>query len=188
MSRKLMLACAALACGFAANAVYAERQPPGVGSVAPDFEARDLLTNEKIRLSAQQGKLVFLTFWATWCPPCRQELPILENVQKKLGKPRAAVLAVSFQERDEALHEVKKMAKATGWQLTLLRDPSGHIAEQYAIKAIPHLFIIGRDGKILAVHSGYGERSEEHTSELQSHSDLVCRLLLEKKKRETPKS
>lgn len=127
--------------------------------MAPDFTARSLVTGEKARLSEQQGKLVILTFWASWCAPCRKELPYLENVQRKLGKEKVMVYAVSFQEHEESLYEVRKMAKATGWQLTLLGDPNGRIAAQYAISSIPHLFIIGRDGRILAVHAGYGEGS-----------------------------
>lgn len=148
-----------LCCCVWPGLVHAAGTSPAVGAVAPDFTARNLVTGEKVHLSAEQGKLVFLTFWASWCPPCRRELPILENVQKKLGKDKVMVYAVSFRDREEALHEIRKQAKAKDWQISLLEDSSGRIAERYGIEAIPHLFIIGRDGKILAIHTGYGEGS-----------------------------
>jgi thiol-disulfide isomerase/thioredoxin len=64
--------------------------PPRRGPAALQ-NARDIVSNNRVRLSEAQGKLVFVTFWATWCAACRSELPILENVQKKLGKDKAAV-------------------------------------------------------------------------------------------------
>jgi peroxiredoxin len=139
--------------------VHAAGASPAVGAIAPDFTAKNLVTGEKVRLSSEQGKLVFLTFWASWCPPCRQELPILENVQRKLGKDKIMVYAVSFRDREESLYQIRKLAKAKDWQISLLEDANGRIADHYGIEAIPHLFIIGRDGKILAVHTGYGKGS-----------------------------
>ena len=127
------------------------------GESAPDFTTKKLLTRDAVTLSGQQGKLVFLTFWASWCPPCRKELPILENVQRTLGAERAVVYAVSFKETDETA--VRRWARAGALQLTLLEDDSGQVARKYDIHAIPHLFIIGRDGKILKVHTGYGPGS-----------------------------
>jgi peroxiredoxin len=143
-----------------ASATLATDAGPGVGDVAPDFTARNLLTREPVTLSQQQGKLVFLTFFASWCPPCRKEVPILEGVQRKLGKERAAVIAVGFRENNEQV--VRKWAHDNNLQLSVLEDSSGHIAKQYGVHAIPHLYIISRDGHILHVHTGYGPDSLEH--------------------------
>jgi peroxiredoxin len=148
-----------LVCCVLTAPVYAAQESLAVGSIAPDFTSKNLVTGDTVRLSSAHGKLVFLTFWASWCPPCRQELPILENVQKKLGKDKVMVYAVSFREPVNSQLEVKRLARSTAWQITLLADPNGRIAGQYGISAIPHLFIIGRDGKILAVHTGYGDGS-----------------------------
>src|SRR5579871_4115728 len=60
-------------------AAVATRDGPSVGSLAPDFTATSYVTGERVRLSEQRGKLVILTFWATWCGPCRKELPNLES-------------------------------------------------------------------------------------------------------------
>jgi peroxiredoxin len=154
--RQVLAAC--VACCVWALAAHAARESPAPGSLAPDFTARDIVSNNRVRLSEAQGKLVFVTFWATWCAACRSELPILENVQKKLGKDKAAVYAVSFQETASP-RGLRDFVKEHNWQLTLLEDPNGRIAQQYGITAIPHLFIIGRDRRILAVHTGYGEDS-----------------------------
>jgi peroxiredoxin len=140
-----------------APVAFAADEHPGVGDAAPDFTAKNLLTRDKVTLSQLQGKLVFLTFWASWCAPCRKEVPVLERVQRKLGKERVAVLAVSFRDNNE--QQLVKWARDNGLQLTLLSDWNGRIARQYGVQAIPHLYIIGRDGRILHVHTGYGEGS-----------------------------
>jgi peroxiredoxin len=130
-----------------------------VGTLAPDFTATSVVTDAKTRLSQQRGKVVILTFWATWCAPCREELPNLEGIQEKAGKDQLVVLAVTFRDADETMRYLRKSAKKAHWKLTLLNDPNGRIADSYGISSIPHLFLIGRDGTILAAHSGFGEDS-----------------------------
>ena len=67
---------------------------PEIGALAPDFTAENYVTGEKVRLSAQQGKITVVMFWATWCAPCREELPNLEKLQRYLGKEKIAVLGL----------------------------------------------------------------------------------------------
>lgn len=155
--RLLLCTCALLGLATIARipAVAAEGLTgPAVGSFAPDFKARNAITGDEIPLSGQRGKVVVLTFWATWCGPCRLELPVLENVQRIAGKDNLTVLAVSFKENSEAWTGLKR--KAGQWQITLLEDHNGWIARRYAISSIPHLFILDRAGKVLANHVGYG--------------------------------
>jgi thiol-disulfide isomerase/thioredoxin len=130
---------------------------PTVGSIAPDFKARNLLTGEKIPLSGQRGKVVILTFWASWCAPCRRELPILEKAQEVVGKDKLTVFAVSYRENPNAARAIRQMASSL--QINLVEDSNGWIAGRYTISSIPHLFIIGRDGTVLANHIGYGDRT-----------------------------
>jgi len=137
--------------------VTAASTGPAVGSVAPDFKAHNAVTRETIPLSSQRGKVVILTFWASWCGPCRRELPILEKAQEVVGKDKLTVFAVSFRETPEAQAALKTLASA--WQINVIDDRNGWIAGHYAISSIPNLFIIGRDGKVLANHIGYGDRS-----------------------------
>jgi thiol-disulfide isomerase/thioredoxin len=154
------LVCAAAALALAASLAWAEKsKSPAVGTTAPDFTAYDYVTGAKTRLSAQHGKVVILTFWATWCSPCRQELPNLEGIQEKVGKDQLVVLAVNFQDSDDTISYLKKSAKKAAWKISMLLDTNGSIAGKYGIDSIPHLFLIGRDGNIAAAHSGFGDGS-----------------------------
>jgi thiol-disulfide isomerase/thioredoxin len=102
---------------------------------------------------------VVLTFWATWCAPCRKEVPILENLQGKVGKDRLVVYAVPFEQTSETYSALVRLFRS--WKITLIDDRSGEIARHYGIHSIPHLFLIGRDGRIAAEHLGYGEGTVE---------------------------
>jgi thiol-disulfide isomerase/thioredoxin len=154
---------AVLATSVVATCACAGSPPPKapeVGAIAPDFTTKELMTGQAVHLSDQRGKLVFLSFWATWCAPCRKELPILNNVQKFVADRGGVVYAVSFAERASTF-DLKQVFRTAGWQLKPLMDPGGKIAALYGIRTIPHLFIIGRDGKILAVNTGYGDSSPD---------------------------
>jgi len=147
-----------------ATCISAASTGPAVGSIAPDFKTRNLVTGERVPLSSQRGKVVVVSFWATWCAPCRKELPILEGTQKLVGKEKLTVFAVSYKDKDAARAIVKQ---ASTWQINLVDDSNGWIAGRYSISSIPHMFIIGRDGTILANHVGYGERTlEEFVTEI----------------------
>jgi peroxiredoxin len=152
---------------YTTTALAASSGPP-VESMAPDFKAHNLLTGETIPLSSQRGKVVILTFWASWCGPCCRELPNLEKAQQLVGKDRLTVFAVSYRENPQATRQIKKLAST--WQINVIDDPRGSIAGQYDISSIPHLFIIGRDGKVLANHIGYGDRSLEDLLDDLNHA------------------
>ncbi len=130
-----------LACLSTATSAAKEFAGPAVGSMAPDFKAHNLLTGENTTLRSQGGKVVILTFWASWCAPCRRELPNLERAQRFLGKDKLTVFAVSFKENSGAVRAIKKLASE--WQISMIDDYNGSIASRYAISAIPHLFIVG---------------------------------------------
>jgi thiol-disulfide isomerase/thioredoxin len=157
MRRQYFPLVACLLCSSYAINVTAASTGPAVGSVAPDFKAHNAVTRETSLLSSQRGKVVILTFWASWCGPCRRELPILERALQVVGKDKLTVFAVSFRETPEAAAALRKLAST--WQINVIEDRNGWIAGHYAIASIPHLFIIGRDGKVLANHVGYGDRS-----------------------------
>jgi thiol-disulfide isomerase/thioredoxin len=154
---KYWLLAAFLVCHGSIPDVSAATSGPQVGSTAPEFVTKNLVTGETVDLNAQRGKLVILTFWATWCAPCRRELPILERAQEYLGKDRLLVLAVNFRDSDDAQRSLRRFAKS--WRISVLRDAGGRIASSYNIKAIPHLFMIDGDGKVVANHTGYGDKS-----------------------------
>src|SRR5258708_34000038 len=92
-----------------AASVNAEPTGPAVGTIAPDFKVHNLVTGEDVALSSQHGKVVILTFWASWCPPCKRELPILENAQRAVGKAKLVVFAVSHRDTEAALTATRKL-------------------------------------------------------------------------------
>jgi peroxiredoxin len=147
---------AILLCVHAMSAV-AESSGPAVGAVAPDFKVHNIVTGEEASLSSQRGKIVIVTFWASWCTPCKRELPILEGAQRAVGKDKLVVFAVSYRDTEAAMDAIKK--PAASWQINLMRDHNGRVASLYSVSKIPHLFMIGRDGKVVANHVGYGDRT-----------------------------
>jgi thiol-disulfide isomerase/thioredoxin len=158
MKKTLFSLLACITC-FPYTAVVASQTGPAIGSIAPDFKARNLVTGEVSLLSSQRGKIVILTFWASWCAPCRRELPNLEKAQLVVGKDRLTVFAVSFKESPDAERQLKRLAST--WHINVIQDSSGWIAGHYDITSVPHLFLIDREGKVVANHVGYGDRSLE---------------------------
>lgn len=125
---------------------------PGVGDLAPD-EFGKTIKGETPRLADYAGKVLVVSFWATWCGYCLKELPILEGIQQT-GKGQVEVIAVNQESRDEFRGIERALRKLT---MKLTYDPDEKGAKAYGVKGIPHLVIIGRDGKIIEVHRGYGE-------------------------------
>lgn len=126
---------------------------PKVGDRAPDDFGRTL-SGERPKLAEYAGKVVVLSFWASWCTYCLKELPVLENLQR-LGKGQLQVIAVNQQPRDEFRAIERHMR--TAMKIKLTYDPEETGAQAYGVSGIPHLVIIGRDGKIVKVQRGYGE-------------------------------
>lgn len=110
-----------------------------------------------VKLGDYRGKVVIITFWASWCSPCRKELPILGGIQRQATRERLVVFAVDWEEDEERFWEIERAFASDHVNLTLLSDENGYIGRQYGVNAIPHMVIIGRDGRIAAIHIGYGE-------------------------------
>jgi peroxiredoxin len=121
------------------------------GKLAANFKLKDLNGNE-ISLASLHGKVVFLNIWATWCAPCREEMPSIESLYNDF-KPKKdfVVLAVS-QDTDSAA--VAPFVKQNHFKFTVLLDPRNEVGEHYDVNGIPETFIIGRDGRIVAHHVG----------------------------------
>ena len=128
---------------------------PQVGDAPPVDDLGKAASGNRIHLSDYRGKIVIVSFWASWCGPCRKELPVLAAIQKSGTRDKIAVFAVNWQESRERFLQIKHVLKTES--LTLVSDESGHYGKKYAVDGIPHMVIIGRDGRIAAVHVGYGE-------------------------------
>ena len=132
----------------------ARAEPPGPGDVPPALLGWSY-DGDKVSVPDYAGKAVIVTFWATWCPYCIKELPILENVQNRAGKDRIAVIAVNTESR-EVFKRAARLMNAS-MHLTLVRDVDGDAQKAYGVKGLPHMVIIGRDGRIVKVWHGYAE-------------------------------
>lgn len=117
------------------------------GKTAPDFVAQDL-QGQAVRLSAQRGKVVFLNFWTTWCPPCRMEMPAMEALSKKFAAEDFVMLAIS--EDDGGAPVVKKFADEMKLTFPILTSPTGEIGRSFGVFGYPETFLIDREGKQVA--------------------------------------
>jgi thiol-disulfide isomerase/thioredoxin len=127
-----------------------------VGSQPHDELGRDI-ANGPVRLGDHRGKVVIVSFWASWCEPCMKELPVLAGVARRVGPEHMKIIAINFQDDGKRFRMVVDILK--DYPITMLRDASGKAARRYEVRAIPRMIIIGRDGKVASDHTGYGESS-----------------------------
>jgi len=135
----------------------------GVGDTVPPFLGKDT-NGEEVNVPDFAGKIVVISFWASWCEPCLKELPILENIQNHLGKGKVEVVAVNYKEDSRQFHKIKK--KLADLNLTLTHDRRGSISKKYGVEAIPHLFVLDKMGKLAYQHRGYSEETVEKVVEI----------------------
>jgi thiol-disulfide isomerase/thioredoxin len=139
--------------------------PPG--EVPPPFDARTS-DGGALSLVGLRGRVVLLTFWATWCAPCREELPRLDRVHRGLAGEGLRVVAVNVREEREAVAEY---GRTLGLTLPLVVDPQGAIQLAYGVIALPTTFVIARDGRTVARAIGPRDWST-------SQSNALIRALL----------
>jgi peroxiredoxin len=118
------------------------------GSQPPDFNAKDI-TGQAVTLSDLKGKVVLLDFWATWCPPCRVEVPNLLEIYRKFKDEDFVLISVSL---DRDLQAARKFIrdKEMDWVHIIDLEAGREIATLYQVEYIPSIFVIGRKGKIEA--------------------------------------
>jgi peroxiredoxin len=123
---------------------------PAEPIAAADFELVDL-AGHVVRLSDLRGRVVLLNFWATWCAPCREEMPALGTLAGELGPRGLAVLGVNYKESKPGIE-----AFVREWKLAIpvLLDKEGHVAERYQVYALPATFIVNRRGMVIGTVLG----------------------------------
>ena len=158
---RLLLAAVFLAAGLAASsgAVVASDYSliPKLQEIkdhpaAPDFTLPDA-GGAKRSLKDYRGKVVFLAFWATWCPYCREEIPAMESVYKEYKDKGLEIVAVSIKDKREDTLAFVKKNKLT---YPVLMDPEGEIGSLYGAYATPTVYLIDRNGQVLARMWGPG--------------------------------
>ncbi len=134
------------------NLGHDEHVPIAAGEKAAAFKLTDL-SGDPVSLADLRGKVVFLNIWATWCAPCREEMPSMEKLYQRLhGNKGFVMLAVS--QDTSGRTEVASYVKKHGYHFDVLLDPKNSVAEAYNVTGVPETFIIDGAGRIVAHHSG----------------------------------
>ncbi len=127
-----------------------------VGGQAPDFTLLDL-NGMPVSLSSLRGKTVLINFWATWCAPCRQEMPDINEAFLRRQEAGFAVLAVNLK---EGPNQAKAFADKYGLAFTVLLDSKGDVAQAYQLTGVPESWIVGSDGVLKERRIGVFSRKE----------------------------
>lgn len=153
-------------------------RPVGAGTVAPQFEVSDLRGNPA-RLSDYEGEVVMINIWATWCAPCRFEMPSMERLHQRFKDDGLRILAISVDaklgEADQVGRpggDLQAFADSLGLTFTILHDPSGEIQHLYQTTGVPETLLVGRDGVIYKKVAGPTEW------DAPEHQELIRRLLM----------
>ena len=152
-------------------------QPVIPGTPAPEFAVADL-DGDIVRLSDHRGHVVMVSIWATWCGPCRYEMPSMERLYEEFAEEGLEILAVSI-DADAGTFDlfgrpggdIQAFADSLGLTFPLLHDPSGHIQQVYQTTGVPETFLVGRDGIIYKKVAGGTEW------DAPDHQELIRRLL-----------
>jgi len=122
-----------------------------VGGTAPDFTLKSR-NGENIKLSELRGEVVMVNFWASWCAPCRQEMPLLEELYDRYADLGFTLLGVNVEEDSNAALELLKEIPVT---FPILLDTENRVSRLYKVVAMPSTVILDRDGRVRYVHKGY---------------------------------
>ncbi len=121
------------------------------GQTAPDFALKSS-TGENMRLSEYRGDVVMVNFWATWCGPCRQEMPLLDELYQRYSRVGFNLLGVNI---DDDSRRAMQMIEELGVNFPVLFDARKQVSELYDVDAMPVTVIIDREGTVRYVHQGY---------------------------------
>lgn len=127
----------------------AQKEPPTgpmAGKQAPDFDL-PTLDGKRMKLADLKGKLLFINIWATWCAPCREEMPSMQNLYKQLKGPNFEMIGISIDKDKEV--SVAPFVKDLGITFPILFDPESDTAKKYKITGVPETYLVIADGTII---------------------------------------
>lgn len=137
--------------------------------VAPDFTLKSLKQGN-LKLSEQAGNVVLLNFWATWCAPCRKEMPLLNNLHNKYKALGFSVIGVNVEEQSD---KAKQYISSYPVDFPVLFDTTNKVSKSYDVLAMPTTVIIDRNGVVRFLHEGYRDGDEK------KYIDMVKKLIRE---------
>ncbi len=142
----------------------------GIQRINPPLEAIDFtlenLQGSQVSLADFEGKVIFLNFWATWCPPCRIEMPDMEKLWQKFKDEDFVILAVDLRERKD---KVSSFVKENGYTFPVLLDSGGEVANTYGITAIPTTYLLDPRGRIVGKALGARHWASDDAFKLIEH-------------------
>ena len=150
MPTKALVVISILACALFAGCT--DKKKEGATAAAPDFTLQDI-SGKKVRLADLKGKVVLIDFWATWCPPCRAEIPAIERLHAQYGSKGLTILAISLDEG--GWDGVQSFAKEHKISYTVLRGTED-VSGKYMVRLIPSMFLIDKQGNIKKQYMGGG--------------------------------
>jgi peroxiredoxin len=132
---------------------------------APSFALKDL-SGKEVKLEDYRGKLIFLNFWATWCPPCRQEMPSMERLYTEFKDRGFTMLAVDLREGTGKVKAFKEKFKLS---FPILLDSDGRVGLMYGVRSIPTTYLIDREGNMIGGALGARDWASKEAFEFFEH-------------------
>ena len=121
------------------------------GQAAPDFALKSA-SGENLRLSEYRGDVVMINFWATWCGPCRQEMPLLDELYDRYQRVGFSLLGVNI---DDDSRRARQMIEELGVDFPVLFDARKEVSRLYEVEAMPVTVLVDRGGTVRYIHHGY---------------------------------
>jgi thiol-disulfide isomerase/thioredoxin len=140
-----------LLAGALAGAVPSAHASVQLSSAAPDFTLKSV-GGPNLRLQEQRGQVVMINFWATWCGPCRQEMPLLDAMYKKYKKMGFTLIGVNVEPDSKAAEAFLKTVPVS---FPVAFDPDSSVSKLYSVQGMPSSVIIDRKGNARVIHRGY---------------------------------
>ena len=134
---------------------------PALGSKAPDFTLRSS-SGKNLKLSEYRGQVIMLNFWATWCAPCREEMPQLNRLYEQYRRGGFVLLGVNIDDKPKAAEDLAQQLKLT---FPVLFDADKQVSRRYDVDAMPSTLLIDRDGNVQYIHRGYRAGVEKQYEE-----------------------
>lgn len=154
LSTMLVTGTTVIALSLASMSAFAK---PASGELSPDFTLKSK-DGGNIKLSEQRGNIVLVNFWASWCGPCREELPAFEELYQEYQDMGVEILAVNV---DDEAEKADVLLQDIEVSFPVLYDTSGEVSELYDVSAMPTTVLVDRDGNVRLLHPGYRKGDEK---------------------------
>lgn len=122
------------------------------GAETPSIALPEITTGRTVTLDSLRGQVVYLDFWASWCGPCRESLPLYEQMRRELPDDGVRIVAINL---DENLADAERFLERHPVSYTVLLDPAGASAGQWRIKAMPSSFLLDAEGNVIRSWAGF---------------------------------